>query len=315
MAQPPENGGNAQKPEASMLYQPYQPHKTLIAPARASARIWRILAGSLLLAALSYPLGMLYYHMVDSTLLALGLPLIGHEYIIGLTPLSAMLHLLAFGIFILALCLVVRLIHNRDFGSLFGSQPVFARQFRRALVPLLLLHAMLQLLPAPTEEEITVSFALGRWLQFLPFGLIAVFIQTTSEELIFRGYLQSQLAARFASPLIWMLIPSLLFGALHYDPGLPGYAPLLICLWALIFGLAMADLTARSGTLAPAMAMHFINNAAIMLIIAPEGAFSGMSLFRYPFSLEEPGMVLAWLPVDFMILLCGWLAVRISLRR
>ncbi len=30
------------------------------------------------------------------------------------------------------------------------------------------------------------------------------------EELVFRGYLQSQLAARFRSPLVWIVLPSLM---------------------------------------------------------------------------------------------------------
>ncbi len=50
----------------------------------------------------------------------------------------------------------------------------------------------------------------------------ACLIQTGAEELVFRGYLQQQLAARFASPLIWMVLPALIFGAVHYDPATAG---------------------------------------------------------------------------------------------
>ena len=40
-----------------------------------------------------------------------------------------------------------------------------------------------------------------------------------AEELAFRGYLMQALAARFRSPLVWWLLPALLFGAAALEPG------------------------------------------------------------------------------------------------
>ena len=40
-----------------------------------------------------------------------------------------------------------------------------------------------------------------------------------AEEALFRGYLLQQLAVRNPSPLIWMVLPALVFAALHIDPG------------------------------------------------------------------------------------------------
>src|SRR5690606_23395048 len=117
------------------------------------------------------------------------------------------------------------------------------------------------------------------WLLLLPLSLTAVLVQTSAEEILFRGYIQQQLAARFASPLIWMVAPAVIFGLLHYRPD-AGANGGLIMLWAAGFALAAADLTARAGTLGPAIALHFMSNTSALLILSAEGTLSGLALFR-----------------------------------
>jgi membrane protease YdiL (CAAX protease family) len=130
----------------------------------------------------------------------------------------------------------------------------------------------------------------------------------------FRGYLQSQLAARFASPMVWLVLPALAFGLLHMDTVTYGANGWLVMVWATGFGLAAGDLTARFGTLGPATALHLVNNFSAILVAAPKGQFDGLALYVYPFSLGEAGAVAAVLPVDILTLLCAWLAIRLALR-
>jgi membrane protease YdiL (CAAX protease family) len=59
-------------------------------------------------------------------------------------------------------------------------------------------------------------------MSFLPLALVGVLIQTGAEEVLFRGYMQQQLAARFSSPILWMVLPSAIFAALHYQPEIMG---------------------------------------------------------------------------------------------
>jgi hypothetical protein len=82
-------------------------------------------------------------------------------------------------------------------------------------------YAVMALIPVPgatllAETEDTL------WASFLPLALVGVLVQTGAEEVLFRGYLQQQLAARFASPLAWMVLPSVIFALLHYQPELMG---------------------------------------------------------------------------------------------
>ncbi|MCR8825312.1 CPBP family intramembrane metalloprotease [Photobacterium sp. TY 1-4] len=155
----------------------------------------------------------------------------------------------------------------------------------------------------------------GVWAALLPLSLLAVLVQVSAEELLFRGYIQQQLAARFTSPLVWMVLPSALFALGHYAPETTGGNAIWIAAWAGIFGLLMADLTARTGTLGPAIAVHFINNVIAMLFTAMPDDLSGLALYIMPFALSDEAAIARWLPVDFAIMLTGWLAVRLALRR
>jgi len=80
------------------------------------------------------------------------------------------------------------------------------------------------------------------------------------------------------------------------------------------FGIVAGDLTARFGTLGPATALHFINNFSAILIAAPDGMFDGLALYSYPFALDDTRAITAMMPVDLLVLFCGWLAIRLSLR-
>ena len=93
-----------------------------------------------------------------------------------------------------------------------------------------------------------------------------------------------------------------------------GDAAWLVVIWAMLFGLAAADLTARSGTLGPAIALHLVNNFSAIALVAPAGYFDGLALATYPFGPNDTAQLLKWMPMDLMILLCSYLAARLALR-
>ena len=220
-----------------------------------------------------------------------------------------------FGLLIVALGLTLRIVHRRGLSSIIGPRALALRQFTRAMGVMLLLYGALLFLPMPEGLEPVANLPASQWLMLLPLALTGLFLQVFAEELVFRGYLQSQLAARFASPLVWMVLPSVSFAMLHYDPISFGANAWVVVAWAAAFGLAAADLTARSGTLGPATALHFINNFSAIMIAAPRGQFDGLALYAYPFTVDNADALWAMMPLDLLILVCGWLAIRLSLRR
>ncbi|MEM9044327.1 MAG: CPBP family intramembrane glutamic endopeptidase [Pseudomonadota bacterium] len=96
---------------------------------------------------------------------------------------------------------------------------------------------------------------------------VAVFFQAAGEELLFRGYMQQQLAARFRHPLVWIVIPSLIFGLLHGGTDWRGLAYIAI---TFMIGVVTALTVWRTGSLATAMGLHLGNNFSAFLIMGPE---------------------------------------------
>ena len=92
--------------------------------------------------------------------------------------------------------------------------------------------------------------------------------------------MQQQLAARFSSPIIWMVLPSAFFAGLHYQPEIMGDNTWLVMGAVFVFALLAADLTAVTGNIGAAWAMHFVNNALAILLVATEGPLSGLALLR-----------------------------------
>ncbi len=293
----------------------YDAYETLVAPARPSSDPFRLLAGMGLTAVLFLFFSHIYSTLHQGLLSPTEWEALSADLQTGSTPVSALINLYLFGLMILALWAALLLVHGRGMTSLIGPLPQTVFQFKRCVFAILALYVVVSILPSPGGGEISANLPFDSWLKFLPLALCGLLVQTATEELVFRGYLQSQLAARFPHPAVWIGIPTIVFALLHYDSQVGGANAWLIVIWAGAFGLAAADLTARSGTLGPAIALHLVNNFSAILIAAPEGNFDGLTLYTYPFSLDDTAALRAWLPVDLMILLCSWLAARLALRR
>lgn len=294
----------------------YAAHDAFVAPARAKAQMWRIPFGIVLVAAFFLALS----QMVFGTVLNLVGPGLAAEIQtdgpLGLTAGSVIFFLLQLGLLGVSSALVCVVLHGRRPMTLIGAPGLALRQFTSVSVVLIAVIAALWILPpydfgGPLER----NMALGRWLVLLPIGLAAVLIQVSAEEVLFRGYLQQQFAARFSSPFLWMFVPSAIFGALHYMPESAGSNAVTIAIFAGVFGLITADLTARAGTLGPAIAVHFFNNVQPILISSAPDEMSGLALYVLPFGLSDEEMLAEWLPVDMGWMLVAWLAARLAIRR
>lgn len=129
---------------------------------------------------------------------------------------------------------------------------------------------------APRRSDLEI----GTWLRMLaPIGVV-VLLQAASEELMFRGYLPQQLAARFGHPVVWGLIPSVLFGFMHAAnaPGSQVYTIYYIVI-ATVMGLMMTAMVWRTGSIAAAVGFHFINNVGALAVAGGDTGPSSMALF------------------------------------
>ncbi|MFV0334148.1 MAG: lysostaphin resistance A-like protein [Tropicimonas sp.] len=229
------------------------------------------------------------------------------------TPVAVFILLITFiGLFIGPM-LAAAAFHFRDPGSLFGEAGDWFAGFVTALAVLTPVYFGLVGLSFLVEGP-APNLSFSQWLRYLPFALPLIFIQTASEELLFRGYLQQQLAARFAARWIWMGLPALAFAGLHYTPGAGASLPFVL-VSALIFGLIAADLVEQTGSLGAAMGLHFGNNLFGMLGIALGDTITGLALYVSPplddaVSSQAVGLGLS----ISALLLVWWLTRRLLIR-
>jgi len=283
---------------------PYSQHAAFVAPAWNRTELWRIFVMMIVfeVAFVMAPAIVAGFMMNEAAQIA---------YYDGVTALASIAQFATFGVTAWIFVFVLRRVHDRGFWSLIGVGGV-----------LLSLEILYGFSGAPDIQM--QSFP--RWIFLMPIMLVTLLIQVGTEEIFFRGYLQQQLRCFSAHTLVWMAIPSLIFGLAHYPNG-DGVADGVIwAIWAAALGLACADLTARSGTLGAAIGLHLANNIIAIAIINFEGSpTSGLALFLYPaFDRSELDLsaealftigAAAELLVLLMHVLVMWLAARVAIRR
>lgn len=206
--------------------------------------------------------------------------------------------------------------HHRDPGTLFGDRIALIYDFvRMALLSGVFLVgigvAMLIFLPNVVSRQ----YDTVPWLLMMIWAVPMLFIQITAEEVAFRGYLLQQLAARFSSPIIWAVIPSVLFGLLHFDPTADTSIAALTVVGATLFGLLATDLTRITGNLGAAMGYHFVNNFLGLMIVGIPGRLSGLSLYLSGFDIEDVEALRMMLVLDISVMIVIWIVARRLLQR
>ncbi len=284
-----------------------------VAPARLRPQLWRLLLGVFVLLAVYFGwmalIGLALWAVADSAAVDRLLDTVGA----GSSPLALIGLLFTFVGMALGAFAAARLVHLRPVASLFGPRDLVIRDFATGLGVFVIVG-----LPGMVWSffmlDITPGVSLSLWLAFLPLALIGLLIQTGAEELVFRGYLQQQLAARFASRWAWMVLPSVVFGLVHYGPDELGSSLWPILLVTGFFGLLLADLTARSGALGMAWGLHFANNFFAIMIFTTGESLDGLALFRLPFSASDTEVILPYLGLDVLGLILVWSICRWHLR-
>lgn len=292
----------------------YLPHEAYVAPARRSREIWRVFAGGAVIVAAYLGLFALFGAFLVQSYGQLIAGAILHRIARGDTPGAMILLLWTFAALAAGPMLAARLVHRRAAGTLFGPSPRRAvADFAIVALPLVGLQAALLPLVLGSGDA-RPGLAFGALLGYLPFALPGILIQTGAEELVFRGYLQQQLAARFRHPAIWMGLPAMAFALGHYLPADYGANAWAIALWAGVFGLLAADLTARTGSLGAALGFHFANNVAALLFVGVENQLDGLALWTLPVDFSDPEAIGPVLAVDFAMMVISWLLARVVLR-
>ncbi|MBI4813039.1 MAG: CPBP family intramembrane metalloprotease [Methanobacterium sp.] len=185
-------------------------------------------------------------------------------------------------LYFLAVVFIIKFIHKRSFRSLLTPKKslnwkLMGVGFAIYFVLMFLFSLLPQYLADPSAISLTPD--LWGFLIFLPFLLILVPIQTTSEELFFRGYLLQATGFLSRNFILLAILNGILFMLPHLANPEVAQAPLTAITDWVVFGFVMAYLTLKSGTLELAIAAHASNNLFITVVSNYQGSvFSTPSL-------------------------------------
>ena len=298
---------------------PYLAHRRFIAPAWARPEISRIF-----LMLFGFELALM---LTPGIMINLTPTPIAQAFTRDLTAFGTILGFASFGLTLGMFHVLGLLLADRGIGTMIGPWVSLKRDFWNAAIAVILVLIAVEAAPPFIElSEIVEVRNTFTWALWLVPAFAAIAIQSFTEEVVYRGYLQQQLAVLSSRPIIWMGMPSFLFGLGHYFNGLGPSDGVLWAIWAGLLGLACADLTARTGNIGAAVGLHAANNVfAAVIISSVDWPGSGLALYLYPafdpagydYSLDL--LLAPWAVIEVLIsalnVLVMWLGARIALRR
>ena len=194
----------------------------------------------------------------------------------------ALLSTFVFGFF--TLLFVVKVIHKRPIKSLITPQRKFSySRFFHGFIAFLISTIFVAILGYFFSDsgEIELTFNPDSFLILLLIACTLLLIQTSFEELFFRGYLLQFLGLKIKN--FWSLIiaTSAIFVFFHLaNPEIEAYGVWLIIAAYLLPGLFFAAIALWDNRLELSLAAHFANNFFVLIILAPKvSALPGESIF------------------------------------
>jgi len=204
--------------------------------------------------------------------------------------LTFFLLMLGFAFGFVAMWFVVRFFHNLKFKYFITSRKKMDWKrifFGAAVISIVLIGStLLELWLYPDDYQL--NFDLNKFLILVGIGIIMVPIQTTFEELLFRGYFIQGLGSIFKSRAVALIFSSTLFGLLHIvNPEVAklGYQALIAYIGT---GFFFGIMTLMDEGMELAIGFHAANNLVTALLVTADWTvFSTDSIFRY---LGEPSI-------------------------
>ena len=209
-----------------------------------------------------------------SVLRTIGVPLSQHAF-----ELWAMLT--GFGGIWVGIWLVMRFLHKQPLASLYGAnQRIDWRQGLKGFTAVVLSSIVAEVLLSIAGYSVFEwsGWSWGAWLLLLPLLALVTWVQTSAEELLFRGYLMRGLASSRRNPWVWAVIPSVLFVLLHISPDMSGSLAVVELAGIASITALLVFTVLRTGNLGGAMGVHFGNNIFIFALLSHEEKFNSFSM-------------------------------------
>lgn len=117
-------------------------------------------------------------------------------------------------------------------------------------------------------DNLIFQFDAAKFIPLLLISLVIIPLQTTGEEILFRGYLTQGIATFTRSRVLAIIIPGIIFGLLHsFNPEVKEYGFALSMTQYITFGLLFGLVAIVDDGIEIAIGMHAANNIFLSLFL------------------------------------------------
>jgi membrane protease YdiL (CAAX protease family) len=209
--------------------------------------------------------------------------------------------------------LIPALLHRRPWWSIaMPARRIEARNLGIGVAIAVVTAVALNLIAYVLEPDAFrfAGFDPGSWIPMLLIAAVAFFVQASTEEMVFRGYLAQFVAAFTRSPLLILGVPALVFALPHFG-NVAGAASLLGLLPYMLMGLTYGLLAWRSGSLWMSAGVHLGNNWFITMFVGNAAEkIPKVSLFTTHGSSSAPELVVGVLIQCFVVICLAEIVMR-----
>ena len=122
-------------------------------------------------------------------------------------------------------------------------------------------------------DNFVLQFDVAKFIPLLLISLLIIPLQTTSEEILLRGYLTQGIAALTRSRLLAIILPGVIFGLLHsFNPEVKEFGFAIAMSQYITFGLLFGLVAVMDDGIELAIGMHAANNIFMSLFVTSKSS-------------------------------------------
>ncbi len=207
---------------------------------------------------------------------------------LGISPnLFFVLMLIPFAVALIALVFFIKLLHGRTYKEVInGTKTVrWSRFFWGAAFWFVLALISLGIQYAMNPSDFELQFDITAFIPLIFISLLLIPLQTSYEELTFRGYMAQGIGALTKNRWMVLLIPSILFGLMHaLNPEIKEFGFWIMIPQYMLMGAMLGLISILDDGIELAMGVHAANNIFASLFVTHSS-----SVFQTPaiFSIKE----------------------------
>jgi membrane protease YdiL (CAAX protease family) len=202
-----------------------------------------------------------------------------------------------FAALLLGLWLMVNRLHKRPFTTLIHDKSEFSWKlwclgFFAWSPIIIVLSFLFQYIDF--ERFLSLNISISQMLILLLVGLITIGIQSTAEEIIFRGYALQGISLKMKSIWLLVIINSLIFALLHLGWGFQSLIE------SFVFGIVFTYIVLDTKRIEFVAGAHTVNNLLFFLFFQPEN--EKLTHFQWTIDWFELGTFLTFIVVFYFLM-------------